>query len=80
MDGKMHTMGKAVLQAFGNRVRDIRTRLGWSQERLASECGLHRTYVGAIERGERNVSLLNIEKIATALDVSMAELLIEDKL
>jgi len=67
-------MSKRVLQAFGRRVRQLRSERGWSQERLAEECGLHRTYVGGIERGERNVSLVNIEKIASALGVSIAEL------
>ena len=67
-------MSESVLQAFGRRVRQLRSERGWSQERFAEECGLHRTYIGGIERGERNVSLVNIEKIASALGVSIAEL------
>jgi transcriptional regulator with XRE-family HTH domain len=59
---------------FGQRVRVLRDRRGWSQEQLAQACGLHRTYVGGIERGERNPSLINIGRIANALGVGVAEL------
>ena len=59
---------------FGNRVRLLRKRKGLSQEQLALRCGLDRTYVGGVERGERNVSILNIEKIARALDGSLKDL------
>lgn len=52
----------------------LRRAKGLSQEAFADICGLHRTYVGAIERGERNVSLENIEKIAKALGISIASL------
>ena len=55
------------LEDFGARVRQARLDLGWSQEELAFRSGLHRTYVGAVERGERNVALLNLRKLATAL-------------
>jgi transcriptional regulator with XRE-family HTH domain len=54
---------------FGSLVRQFRTNLGWSQEELASHSGLDRTYIGGVERGERNVSLMNIIKIAEALNV-----------
>lgn len=64
-----------VLKRFGCRVRDLRKQMGWSQEIFASRCGLDRTYVGGIERGERNVSLRNIEAIASALGISIAELM-----
>jgi transcriptional regulator with XRE-family HTH domain len=60
---------------FGKRVRELRERLGISQEGLAERCGLHRTYVGGIERGERNPSLINIGRIADALGVPPAKLL-----
>ncbi len=70
-------MSKDVLQAFGRRVRQLRSNLGLSQEQFAERCGLHRTYIGAIERGERNVSLLNIEKIAIALGVKIVDLFVE---
>jgi len=56
---------------FGARVRMLRKGKGLSQEAFADLCGLHRTYIGAIERGERNISLENIQKIAKALGVSI---------
>lgn len=59
---------------FGQRVRDLRTARGFSQEAFAHESGINRTYVGDVERGERNIALDNISKIAAALDVSLAEL------
>lgn len=59
---------------FGANVRKLRQAKGLSQEAFADICGLHRTYIGAIERGERNVSLGNIEKIAKALGVSISSL------
>lgn len=65
---------KTIQQKFGNRVRKLRKDKGWSQEEFADECGLHRTYIGAIERGERNVSLNNIHAIAKALGISVKEL------
>ncbi len=60
---------------FGDRVRHLRKKRGWSQEELADACGLHRTYVGAVERGERNISLVNIVAFAHALGVKPANLL-----
>lgn len=60
---------------FGERVRHLRKKRGWSQEELADACGLHRTYIGAVERGERNISLLNIVAFAHALGVKPANLL-----
>lgn len=60
---------------FGERLRDIRRRKGVSQETLAGLAGLHRTYVSGVERGERNISLLNIERLAIALDVAMSDLM-----
>ena len=59
---------------FGKAVRARRHRLGVSQEEFADLCGLDRTYIGGIERGERNVALVNIEKIEKALKVSFSEL------
>jgi transcriptional regulator with XRE-family HTH domain len=59
---------------FGSRVRQLRNERGWSQEAFADRAGLHRTYIGSIERGEQNISLENIEKVAATLGVSLAEL------
>jgi transcriptional regulator with XRE-family HTH domain len=59
---------------FGKALRQRRHKLGVSQEEFADMCGLDRTYIGGIERGERNVALVNIEKIAKALRVSLPEL------
>jgi len=63
----------ALKAAFGQRVRDIRMKKGLSQERLAEMCELDRSYIGGVERGERNVSLINIKKIAEALGISPRE-------
>lgn len=60
-----------VLIKFGNKVREIRKNKGLSQEELAHEAGLHRTYIGMIERAEKNITLVNIEKIANALNVDI---------
>lgn len=60
---------------FGCRVRELRIAQGLSQEVLAQKTGLHRTYIGGIERGERNVSLVNIFKIAQALGITIADLM-----
>ena len=63
-----------VQARFGRRVREVREKKDISQERLGELAGLHRTYVSSLERGKRNVSLVNIEKLARALGVTMAEL------
>jgi len=68
-------MSDNVRQRFGRNVQLTRRRLGLSQEELAARCGLHRTYIGGIERGERNPSLINIERIAKALSVPASKLL-----
>ncbi|MGA2319487.1 MAG: helix-turn-helix transcriptional regulator [Solirubrobacteraceae bacterium] len=60
---------------FGERLRSLRATKGISQEELAASSGLNRTYVGSVERGERNVSLLNIHKLAAALGVAPSTLL-----
>jgi transcriptional regulator with XRE-family HTH domain len=60
---------------FGQRVRARRLELGLSQEALADRVDLHRTYVGSLERGERNVSLLNIVRLASALEIDAGQLL-----
>jgi transcriptional regulator with XRE-family HTH domain len=63
-----------VRSRFGARVRELRTTNGWCQETLADRCGLHRTYIGGVERGEQNISLANIDRIAKALGASLSEL------
>ena len=67
----------AIQTQFGRRVRKLRTDRGLSQEGLASTSGLHRTYIGGIERGERNVSLRNIDAIAHGLGIAIAEIFAE---
>ncbi len=61
-----------IKKIFGKNVRSHREKLKISQEKLAELCDLHRTYIGAIERGERNVALENIQKIAKALGVKIS--------
>ena len=63
-----------ILVRFGNTVRDIRKEKGLSQEKLAHKANLHRTYIGMIERAEKNITLLNIEKIADALEININNL------
>lgn len=59
---------------FGDRVRLLRTNAGLTQEALAAKCGLDRSYIGSVERGERNISLENICRIAAAIGVEAKEL------
>jgi transcriptional regulator with XRE-family HTH domain len=59
---------------FGQTLKAIRSKKGWSQEKLALISEMDRTYIGGVERGERNISLLNIYKIASALEISVKEL------
>jgi transcriptional regulator with XRE-family HTH domain len=59
---------------FGRRLRALRRERGLSQEELAFRAGLHRTYVSSAERGERNVALINIERLARALEIDMCDL------
>ena len=63
-----------VLRHFGNELRKKRLEKNLSQEALAERAGLHRTYIGAVERGERNISLLNIHRIAIALKLRITDL------
>jgi transcriptional regulator with XRE-family HTH domain len=64
-----------LLEQFGKRVRELRKAAGFSQESFAAKCGLDRTYIGGIERGERNVALRNIRVIASALGISISQLM-----
>lgn len=65
---------KEVLVKFGQRVRELRKEKNLSQEELSFKANLHRTYIGMIERAEKNITLVNIEKIAKALNVELKEL------
>jgi len=67
-------MKQDILVMFGKNVREERIKQNLSQEDLASRAGVHRTYIGMIERAEKNITLTNIEKIAEALGISIHEL------
>ncbi len=71
---KRGIMDKDILKVFGAKVREIRLSRDLSQEDLAHLANLHRTYIGMIERGEKNITLLNIEKISKALQLNIKEL------
>jgi transcriptional regulator with XRE-family HTH domain len=64
---------------FAANVRRLRSERGLSQEALAEAAGVHRTYIGMLERGEKNVTIYNIERLARALDVSPSHLLATDE-
>lgn len=68
-------MKKEILILFGNRIRELRILNKWSQEDLAEQTGFHRTYIGMIERAERNPSLVNIEVFAESFKITISELL-----
>jgi transcriptional regulator with XRE-family HTH domain len=67
-------MPKKILEKFGSKVRDERLKQGISQEELASRASMHRTYIGMIERAEKNITLENIEKISKALKINLSDL------
>lgn len=68
-------MSGELRRALAVNMRRERARLGLSQDELAARCGLHRTYIGGIERAERNITLSTLEKVAKALDVNPLRLL-----
>jgi transcriptional regulator with XRE-family HTH domain len=68
-------MKNNILKRFGENVKRLRKAKGWSQEELAKRANLHRTYIGSIERMERNVSLINIGRIANAFNINPMGLL-----
>ena len=70
-------MDKNILLAYGHSIRAIRQKRKMSQEELADLSGLHRTYISDVELGKRNVSLENIDRIATALNMSISDVFIE---
>ena len=63
-----------ILKKFGQRVRQLRYQEGYSQEEVADRAGVHRTYIGMIERAEKNITLLKIEKVAKALNIRLTDL------
>lgn len=67
-------MKREILIQFGDRIREKRTEQGLSQEELAVKAGVHRTYIGMIERAEKNITLENIEKLANALKIPISKL------
>jgi ribosome-binding protein aMBF1 (putative translation factor) len=74
IDAMPSKRAEVVQKQFGSRMRTLRQTKGLSQEELAYNCDLDRTYIGSVERGERNISLVNIHLIAAALGVSPKEL------
>lgn len=63
-----------ITAKIGNRIRELRTQTGLSQEKFAQKIGMDRTYFASVELGKRNISIKNIEKIAKGLDISLSEL------
>ena len=68
-------MPENVVRKVGRRIRELRQKRGWSQEKLAEEAGLHRTYIGQVERGEKSIGVENLYKLALALGVRAGALL-----
>ena len=71
-------MGDKLSAIVGNNIKKYRKKLNISQEELAEKAGLHRTYIGGIERGERNITLDSLQVIANALNVAPVELIVEE--
>jgi len=74
----MNADGSEARRRVAMNMRRLRKVHGWSQEELAAQCGLHRTFVSSTERGERNISVDNIDRMAQALNVDVVELLRPD--
>lgn len=74
MSGMTKTQEERIKRTFGERLREVRLQKDLSQEALALACDLDRSYIGGVERGERNISLINICKIARALGITSKEL------
>ena len=71
---KTNKNDKEILMKIGDNIRKYRNVKGWSQEDLALECDLHRTYIGSVERGERNITILNLLKIKETLEIRLENL------
>jgi len=71
-------MANKLSTIVGNNIKKYRKKLGISQEELADKAGLHRTYIGGIERGERNITLDSLQVIAVALNIAPVELIVEE--
>ena len=67
-------MNTKILLRLGQNIRSLRQQRGLTQEKLAELAGLHRTYLGGVERGERNISFINLNRVAQALEVNLSEL------
>ena len=67
-------LSNLLLRALGQRIRELRTEQGFSQEGFADKCGVHRTFMGTVERGESNLSFQNIAKVSTNLGVPLSTL------
>ncbi len=68
-------MEQEILKNFGSKVRYYRELLGLSQEKFAERANVHRTYIGTVERGETNITLVNVYKLAKALEVTVTQLI-----
>lgn len=75
MGAKYTVEEKIYLEKIGNKIRELRSKVNLSQEKLSYACDLDRTYIGSVERGERNISVINLQKIATALNIGVYVLL-----
>lgn len=75
----MNRQKESARQIFARNLRQKRVEKKLSQESLAAICGLHRTYIGSVERGERNISIDNMAKIALALDCSLKDLITDEE-
>ena len=71
----MNLQERKFLSSLGDRIREHRQARGWTQAELADKCDLHRTFIGSVERGERNISILNLRLIARVLRVSLSDLM-----